>query len=392
MTETAASNAGPRILGAKLAEKPAARKAPAASIDGLCGCPRAEQHRIDREGALLADGRLRESGYAFSPLLRYVRSDVGAASWRIKEWDYFLVQDERMAFAITVSDLGYLGLLSASLLDFEQGLFITESSIVPLTLGKFHMPEDSDEGVVECGDDRVQVRIATHDGVREMKVTYRSFADGKTLTAHITLDCPPRDSMVIATPWAEKDRAFYYNRKIIGMRARGTVQLGSEVHGFSPDDALGLLDWGRGVWTYDNTWFWGAAQGCAFDSAGSSHAFGMNIGYGFGDTSAASENMLFCDGCATKLGRLDFGIPVRDGFYSLMEPWRMRDDEGMFDLTFTPDIDRADCAHVGPILTDQHQVFGLYDGRVTVEGEDGGPVTLEVRGLRGFAEVVHNKY
>ena len=149
MTETAALNAGPRILGAKLAEKPAARKAPAASIDGLCGCPRAEQHRIDREGALLADGRLRESGYAFSPLLRYVRSDVGAASWRIKEWDYFLVQDERMAFAITVSDLGYLGLLSASLLDFEQGLFITESSIVPLTLGKFHMPEDSDEGVVE---------------------------------------------------------------------------------------------------------------------------------------------------------------------------------------------------------------------------------------------------
>ncbi len=392
MTETAPAQAGRRILGAALTDKPAARKAPVAGICGFDGCPREQQHRITQPGALLENGRLREAGYSFSPLLRYARKDVGAAKWRIKEWDYYLVNDGCMAFAITVSDLGYLGLLSASVLDFEQGLFITESSIVPLTLGSFRMPEDSDEGVIECGDSRVQVRIAASGTVRDIKVTFRGFADGKTLSAHITLDEPPSDSMVIATPWAGKDRAFYFNRKIIGMRARGSIQLGSQIHGFSPDDALGLLDWGRGVWTYDNTWFWGAAQGRVTDASGRRRLFGMNIGYGFGDTSAASENMLFCDGRATKLGRLDFGIPVRDGFYDLMEPWRMRDDAGMLDLTFTPDIDRADHTHAGPILTDQHQVFGLYDGRVSIEGEDGGPVTLEVKGLRGFAEVVHNKY
>lgn len=388
----AAPDAAPRILGARVSAKPAARTVRAVETDGLSGCPREGQHRIAQPGALLEGGVLREPGYAFEPLLRYARKDVGAAKWRIKEWDYYLVQDARMAFAVTVSDLGYLGLLSVSLLDFDKGLYITESSIVPLTLGSFRMPETSDEGVIECGDDRVQIRISTRDGVRELKVAYRSFADGKTLSAAVTLDRPSRDSMVIATPWANSKRAFYYNRKIVGMRARGTVQLGSEIHGFSPDDALGLLDWGRGVWTYDNTWFWGAAQGYVADAAGALHVFGMNIGYGFGDTSAASENMLFLDGRATKLGRLDFGIPVADGNYDLMSAWHMRDDAGMLDLVFTPDIDRADYTHVGPILTDQHQVFGLYDGRVTVEGEDGSPVALEVHALRGFAEVVHNKY
>ncbi|MFR9064577.1 MAG: hypothetical protein ACLVJO_12870 [[Clostridium] scindens] len=48
--------------------------------------------------------------------------------------------------------------------------------------------------------------------------------------------------------------------------------------------------WGRGVWTYDNRWYWGQA------TPRSREAFRVQYRYGFGDTSAASENMLFYDG------------------------------------------------------------------------------------------------
>ena len=41
------------------------------------------------------------------------------------------------------------------------------------------------------------------------------------------------------------------------------------------------------MWTYDNVWYWAAAQG---HQAG--HVVGLNLGYGFGDTTAASENMV----------------------------------------------------------------------------------------------------
>ena len=56
---------------------------------------------------------------------------------------------------------------------------------------------------------------------------------------------------------------------------------------FDPKTDFGTLDWGRGVWTYDNTWYWGSGNA---DINGNS--FGFNIGYGFGNTSAATENVM----------------------------------------------------------------------------------------------------
>lgn len=72
------------------------------------------------------------------------------------------------------------------------------------------------------------------------------------------------------------------------MRASGKVLYGGKLYEFSPETDFGALDWGRGVWTYDNVWYWGSGSG---DIDG--HRFGFNIGYGFGDTSAASENVIF---------------------------------------------------------------------------------------------------
>ena len=191
--------------------------------------------------------------------------------------------------------------------------------------------------------------------------------------------------MVICTPWADDASAFYYNRKIIGMRARGGFRRGALFHEFAPTGALGLLDWGRGVWTYDNVWYWAAAQGY---QAG--HVVGLNLGYGFGDTTAASENMVFVDGIAHKLGRVDFGIPKgADGSYLYLNPWHMMDDEGRLELVFTPHIDRTDNTSVANVIvSDQHQVFGTLAGAIVLDDDS----VMSVNGLRGSAEHIHNRY
>lgn len=159
---------------------------------------------------------------------------------------------------------------------------------------------------------------------------------------------------------------------------------GGETRRFDPQTATAVLDWGRGVWTYQNTWYWGSASGYV-DGV----SFGMNLGYGFGDTRAATENMLFYDGIAHKLERVDFGIPKdAAGKDDLMAPWHVTEESGRLDLTFTPMLDRA--AYTGALVleSDQHQVFGRFDGVAVLD--DG--TALAIRGLRGFAEKVKNRW
>ena len=74
-------------------------------------------HEITEQGPLLnEEGNLREPGWARHLLLSYDRADIKAPKFRIKEWDYYLVLGKDFGAAFTLSDDGYIGLQSVSLL------------------------------------------------------------------------------------------------------------------------------------------------------------------------------------------------------------------------------------------------------------------------------------
>ena len=106
--------------------------------------------------------------------------------------------------------------------------------------------------------------------------------------------------------------------------------------------------------------------------------------YGFGNTSAASENMLFYDGVGHKLDDVEFHIPED----SYMKPWQFTSSDGRFEMDFVPVLDRAAKIDAKIILSDQHQVFGRMTGKAVL---DDGRV-LEIKDLMCFAEDVHNRY
>ena len=51
-----------------------------------------------------------------------------------------------------------------------------------------------------------------------------------------------------------------FNQKINCMRASGYFLFDGKRYEFNPTADFGTLDWGRGVWTYDNTWYWGSGN------------------------------------------------------------------------------------------------------------------------------------
>lgn len=342
------------------------------------------QNRLTKGRLLDDEGRLLQAGYSTTLARRYDRKYVKASKWRIKEWDYYIISDGKKSIAFTLSDIGYIGLMSVSVIDLEKAEYRTSSKITLFPFGKYSFPCSYEDGDVKYESNGLKLYFRNDKGEREIECEYKKWNGKDTLTAKIKLTNPPRDAMVIATSFKENERAFYYNAKLNCMTARGYFAIGDDKYVFDSSSALGTLDWGRGVWTYKNVWYWGSMQWRLRNG----HTIGFNLGYGFGDTSQASENMFFTDGIAHKLGNVTFGIPQRDGEDDFMKEWTIKDDEDRLFMRFRPIVDRYDGVNALIVSTCQHQVFGEFSGYVRLD--DG--TMIEFESCRGFAEKVINKW
>ena len=342
------------------------------------------QRRIVTPGPLHDEnGRLIETGYATELIKTYDRSRIAARPWRIKEWDYYAVCCDRFALALTIDHNGYMTMDSISLLDFETNSQVTTSRINLPAFAKRSLPPTSVKGDIRVSGKDYELAFENDGTVRRLSGRMDRFSGQDIIDFDLTLTDAPAESMVIVTPYKDHPEAFYYNQKINCMRVSGSIKYKEKEYVCTPEDTFAVLDWGRGVWTYDNTWFWGSASGLA-DGV----PFGFNIGYGFGDTSAASENVLFYDGKIHKLDRVTFNIPEKAGKDDYMSPWTFTSNDGRFEMNFTPVMDRSAKIDLKLICSDQHQVFGRFSG--TARLVDGRKI--EIRNLMGFAEKVRNKW
>ena len=341
------------------------------------------QHEITSSHELLDEkGNIIEPGYAKHLLPVYSRSKVKCnKTMRLKEWDYYLISNAKFALALTIDNNGYMNMNSVSVMDFERAWTETKSPMKFFPGNDPLLPETSAAGDCSMKGRGYWSRFENNGSSRRLSGHMDGFFNGSAIDYDITLTDAPDESIVICTPF-NKDGHFYFNQKLNCMRAEGSFSFDGRTYSFSPEDSFAVLDWGRGVWTYHNTWYWGSASYVLEDGI----KFGWNIGYGFGDTSAATENMLFYNGKAHKLSNVKFNIPGEEKDF--MSPWTFTSDDGRFEMDFVPVIDRASCTDVGIIKSDQHQVFGRFTGKAVL---DDGTV-INVKDFPGFAEKVENKW
>jgi hypothetical protein len=345
------------------------------------------QNEIKKNINLLdTDGHIIEEGWARFPYWKYDRSAIKASVLRIKEWDYYAVlsEDKKYGITFTISDLGYLGLSAICFLDFEKRYSAQVDTMSILPLGKTGFPPDSESsGTIRFADKKLSVEYVMAPGKRTIRFECADMVDAygnKGLKGEILLTQPEGiESMVIATSWKENRKAFYYNRKINCMPASGSFTIGAKKYTFEPASDFGVLDWGRGNWTYKNRWYWGSASGLA-----EGIPFGWNIGYGFSDRTPASENVIFYGGKAHKIEEVTFHIDTSD----YMKPWKFTSSDARFEMAFEPAVDRASAVNLLILKSMQHQVFGYFTGKAVL---DDGKV-ININNFLGFAEDVLNWY
>ena len=333
-----------------------------------------EQNKFTSAGPVLDALGMPIPGYSTGSLLRYDRRAIRSNPFRIKEWDFYQISDQEKCLQLTFGHASYAGQVGVMFFDFVKSEWIANfDKLLVFPFGSLHMPADAeadqtltyDKGGMfmqfeVCGDRRV-LRCRHGDFDCELSLTREN-----------------PESIVINIPFREKPTQFYYNQKINCMRADGVVRCGGQEYRFDPADSFGLLDWGRGVWPFHNEWYWSNGTGLA-----DGEVFGFNLGCGFGNVSAATENTLFYGGRAHKLGKV---LIRHEADY--MAPWRLTDDEGRLDLTMTPSFDRTTKTKLLFIDNVCHQVFGRFNGTAVLD--DG--TKLEVKELCAFAEHAVNNW
>jgi len=112
----------------------------------------------------------------------------------------------------------------------------------------------------------------------------------------------------------------------------------------------------------------------------------LNLGYGFGNLEAASENMMIIDGKAYKLGRLYI---ENDVTLDYMADWIIKFDDGKIDLVMKTIYDRYSDNDFQSYLYECHQVYGRYYGTITL---DDGTVVELTGPTKASSSASHNKW
>ncbi len=332
------------------------------------------QHQFVQSGPVLNEKGSPCPGYSTKSILDFQRKGIKASPFRIKEWDFYQVTDGTMCLQFTIGHAAYAGQIGVMLFDFAKGEKLAEKgTFLVFPFGSLHLPENAekDHEIIYCKKAR-EMRFEVKGDIRHLICKWEDFETDIVLTRQNT------NSLVINLPFDESPKAFYYNHKINCMLAEGTVTYGEKQYHFSPKASFGLLDWGRGVWPFHNEWYWSNGTGYIGDKI-----FGFNLGCGFGNTNAATENILFYGDTVHKLGDVKFELGS-----DYMKPWHLYDQEGKLDLTLTPIYDRTTRTKLLWVDNCCHQMFGEFKGKAILE--DG--TELRIEKLISFAEHAINNW
>ena len=336
------------------------------------------QNELTTQGVLLNEkGRLNQVGWARKQILDCNLEKVNfyaiksLQKYRVKVWDYYAVFTPKGFLGLTLSNLGYAGMMQVYTVDFVTNEYYEMSEIVPFGKNAF-LARNSTEGMSSFSNEKLSMKFEKTEGKRILDVSWKRFKDEQDLDVHLELIEADFESMVITIPIG--DKRFYFNTKTNCMPAEGTIQLGEVVEKVKADESMAQLDWGRGIWAYSSFWNWASTSQYLPDG----RRFGLNLGEGFGNTEAATEDCVIIDNHVHKLGKVHWEYDSDD----YMNPWRFYDDEGRLDITLTPFKERNAASHLLVIDSVVHQMFGHYSGKVVL---DDGEV-LEIKDVLGFAE------
>jgi hypothetical protein len=258
-----------------------------------------------------------------------------------KRWHYVGLGDDAVFIGVAIVDVGWACSAFAYLFDRQSRTLLADWSQDGLPGLQAHVGDAPLQGAdawFSGPSARLSLRHEAGDRLR-LQVATRTL----TIDAELDLSAMPPPLLAIG-PIA--GGLAHATQKTTALPVQGWAAAGGRR--FPLDTAWAAVDASNGLLARDTAWRWASAHR-------GDVGFNLQQGY-FGN----QENVLWLDGQPTALGAAHFDFDPAQP----LSPWRVRTDDGLLDLVFTPEGARAADKHLGFAASRYIQPVGCFSGTV----------------------------
>lgn len=302
------------------------------------------------------DGRPAASGR-----YRGAIADLSTAAWdgggrrrlERKGWLYVSACTARYSVGYAVVDAGLVATAFVYLFDRDTRVLVEEKAAVPFGFAAGFAPDWRRPWNLARGGKRWQVLPV---GTQGWQFRYT----GRRLRLELDVERGGDGLTAISTA---PGRPFAHTWKLCALASslRFTVD-GAAVETASSS----AIDFTLGYPPRSALWNWASLDGVTDDG----RRFGLNLVAHYMN---GLENALWLDGELIPLAQASFAYDPAN----LLLPWRIRSEDGIVDLRFTPDGQRSERLNAGLLKSRFAQPFGRFEGRVGSAGVSGHGVVEE---------------
>jgi hypothetical protein len=299
-----------------------------------------------------------------------------ARDGRLKEWESFVVQNERYHLDAFLANLKYFRIAQVVLYDKETSERMRFRKILPL--GAWRLPRNLYNDSIVSRSYRFFFRIHNWLDADTISIDLdiEAARNRPAFTAQLTFDLESTAPLVTASYQEEKPT---YSYKVLSPVSGDMVWGGRHIT-FYPEKTTGFFRDSKGFYPYLSQSLWCTAVGLDGENR---CGFGLS-GHSERGSAKNNENAFWY---GAKQGGTGFGLTPLPPVWittpgGIGEPWVIQDLEGMVDLTFTPKIPARSAFNLLIFSAEYQTPLGLFSGfLVNLKGE-----RIQIRNVWGLGE------
>lgn len=358
----------------------------------------ADEVTLETSGKLLnTTGQLTEVGWSRRYLKEFSLADVypvlfgfkALTPLKYKRFNYYSFTFDEKILQVAVSNLSYGANVFLSFYNFDTKEVVSDSiKIIPLIHSKDAIPNliDDPNGcqtntiVVKKGPLNLSIYTHLQGGacVSHLKIKWDGIIEADLTTNRNTTE----DDLFDIMPISDDNKYFFNNLKSYGNPCHGKIILAKQAINVSESNCLNMIDYGRGIFHYHTSWFWGSALGYL----NSSQRFSINLGYGISNKNVRNiEDSVKIDGKVIKLNPLEVIYDHRNlmNGFTFRTAKQFSDQNNSAEITFQSHQTNLISENLLVISSSLRYVYGTYSGRVV---DDKG-VVIEFTDIPGIIEL-----